>query len=205
MDAATEARMLELVSDEFIRPVMERLSEGGVTDEGEKHGRKGRVEWDAGARLWLMENPDDSVPEPWRSLGINLAKQKSAKDRLRAAELFGDPNAVPPPELFDYASDGDARDLAAADFYTEVSAGAELLVQQGWSRYSYPEQEYMRQKAERESGWRRAYKSQGAERSEQEAEYHRLFNRFDRRYRFQAEKHRAKRRKQRETTNGLPV
>lgn len=197
MEANWQARMEKLICDERMRPVMEGLAAGGCVDEGDDE-RMGQIEWDPEARLWLMERPDDSVPEPWRSLSIKLARQHSAVDRFNAAALFFDPKDVP--IGFGYKSCCDARDLASGDFYLEVVQGAEALVRQGWDRHKYPELEYLRRKAERESGWHRTSGSDRAQRSSREAEFHKLYNRFERRFRYQGGKRRALRKQQHETT-----
>lgn len=223
-----QERMAEMVSPARMRPLMEALAAGGPVDEGERitdwegvhpimnrlaEDRPARVEWDADARLWLIENPDESVPAEWSAplrKAVRAARSKNDHVALqRIAQSFENPEWRPVArdvaDVPDYGPSGDASDLAAVDFYTEVEAGAEQLVLQGWPRHAYPAQEYMRRKAEEKSGWRRVYASQGGERSEKEAEYLRLFKQYDRRYRYQAKRHRAQRRKQRETTKGLPV
>jgi hypothetical protein len=228
MDSTWQEEKAEMISDERIRPVMERLAEGGPSDEGENstdwvglHPIMGRlaedreptVEWSAGARIWLIEHPsEDEARSPASRFAIEQVRRARAipdeHERERAlqgiARDYYSPEWVPPSNVI-YQPDGDARDLGAEDFYTEVVRGAALLVRQGWSRHEYPELEYLRQKAGEESGWRCANKRDSGERSSQEIKFKRLFKRFERRYRYQAKKRRAELRKSRETTPRAPM
>jgi hypothetical protein len=227
MGTTTKARG-QRKAREHIRPIMERLAEGEPVDEGERatdweglhpetkrfaRDRPARVEWDAEARLWLIENADDIVPAEFRAaLRAAIQAARAKKDYVelqRIATTFESPDWVPrsidPEDVIEYEPDGDARDLAGDDFYTAVVRGAAELVEKGWSRHNYPELECLRKMAENESGWRRATKSDSGERSSQEVHYHKLYNRYERRYRYQARKIRAEQKKQREATSTRPV
>lgn len=224
--ARWQDRMAELVSVDALRPLMESLAAGGCTDEGEKvtdweglhpgmnryaEDRKARVEWDADARLWLVENADASVPAEYRAAMRSIVRVARARKyhRIlqRIAASFEDPDWVPsakdPEDAPEYAPKGDARDLKTKDFYGEVVAGAAALVRDGWSPHKYPEREHMRRMAAKEVNWQRANRAErGAEKDGKEIAFDKAFNKLQKRFHDQRNRVMAKRRV---VTGNLPT
>ncbi len=209
---------MRALADEAIRPVMERLAQGAEVDEGERptdweglhpelnryaEDRPARVEWDADARLWLIENAEESVPAEFRAaLRAAVRDARARKDYVALQRIAADfenpawvPNAKNAEDVPEYAADGDARDLKTVDFYTEVMAGAATLVRDGWSRHKWPEREYMRRKAAEEARWSRSGRAErGSDKSEKEIAFDKAFNKLQKRFHDQQKKLTARRR-----------